>query len=382
MCSGINTGVKNLTKNRLGVFKVRLNLKLMNQFQSFCPRESAENIEQELFWNTKNKNFIKNKINSLSLQSFRDLPNRRDGLRENITKSRSAEIIKNPINKTFKHSESVDFPSGIMITNSRIIDPPLKVTKVDKFEAKPINRAKGEHGKKINRNSLDMECISINEKELMASFLKRKAEKEKILGAKEEKGKTSGDSSFLGISSDLEEETQKNSVIKFREFLPKSDLITCSQNNKKKKMEDLEKHTYNLIENQLSDFEIKKVESFCATNMKCSSVKNLNPKQKSRRQIFYHKEEDGNGPILRSTKYLSPLKEQDLNKRLKYNQLFDYGFETVGSSKMYFLEGNCKNILQKINQRTKLLSTRKLGMRSPLVSGGLRPKLRNNFGFK
>ena len=94
-------------------------------------------------------------------------------------------------------------------------------------------------------------------------------------------------------------------------------------------MEDLEKHTYNLIENQLSDFEIKKVESFCATNMKCSSVKNLNPKQKSRRQIFYHKEEDGNGPILRSTKYLSPLKEQDLNKRLKYNQLFDYGFDLM-----------------------------------------------------
>lgn len=375
---------KNLAKNRLSVFKIRWNFKLTNQLQSFCPIESLENIDQKLFWNPQDKQFIKNKVNSYSLQSFRDLPHRRKYLSESIHKRWSVEIIKNPIEKAFKDPESADRP----LYNHILLDPPVKLSKPIRFETKirtkPEKRKNVTSGTLFNKRiSSEMERLSIiksiNEKELMTSFLKRKAEKESLFGAKEEKGKTSGDSSFLGFSSELDSPKNKKKRMedleKYTSFLGISSELD-SPKNKKKRMEDLDKHPFNLDEKQLSDFEIKKVESFCN-----SSVKNINPKQKSRIQIYYPKEE-GNGPDLRPAKPPSPVKKQEINKEEKYNQLFDYGFECMGGSKIYFLEGNCENVVQKINQRTKSLSPRKLGMRSPLVSGGLRSKLRNNFGFK
>jgi len=93
--------LKNFQRNRLGSFKIRFNGTVMRTFErSICPHELPlsfkDNLDQVMFdYQNKKKAALKNTIDSLSLQSFRDLADHLSCEQDFVIKRwKSAENLK------------------------------------------------------------------------------------------------------------------------------------------------------------------------------------------------------------------------------------------------------------------------------------------------
>lgn len=304
--------VKSIRKNKIGVLKIRLNSKIMDKFHSSLGSknpDSKDHLEHErdLFWNTKNHLFSNQNINTISLQSFRDLSGHQSFKQKTLKRWKSFEIIKNQSNKSIKNTEKVDSTLGAIPSIKHLGNPKSPSSE--------------------NEMRISEKMSSNNEKD-------RKSEKANI------------------IMQENSEEGEKNSYyhqsLNFDKEFPKTKKdILSSTTHKTRKLEEFESNPNNFEGKTHSNFDLRKFDSFCSKTSSTSFQRKLKAQKTNFRP--HQKESLTTFKLTKLTSHQLKKQEREKNN----DNLFDYEFENSGSFNCYFLEGNCKTVIQKINQRAR-----------------------------
>jgi len=342
-CNNSKKALKNYQLNRKNAIKIRFNWNIMKSFEkslytdktSINPRYS--NYRQSFRKPFISKKYFRRNIDTLSLESLRDLKNH--VLEENDQKKwKSADDFF--LNFNIKPSSENIF--------SNEIQSQYKLKSLCKFD------------EKLHRNKESKEIlipVNENKNKPFEESMKKSESFEKLKKNKESYHNFNQIISGIFPSSQInlelieeEKEVDFSEISKNELDLSKKKTVTLSPLIEKRENHHLKKKSEEIIESFLFEEENKDKDPFCEKINGKDSEEEFFGRRIDKTKTFSTRKSEFSPYLKQEKKPILKLKSKTSigKKNEDKKQLFDYEFEIMRDFKKYFSEGNFKNVQKRM----------------------------------